>query len=934
MAGTGDVKPGTVVALMNSQRTVSKATYVPTRLLATPEGGAAGYRPLQKLAFLRGLGVSGPELAALGASGGADVAPVPQDVIELAQRVVTDWGPGATRRLGAAVAAAASDQLLALGRAVVAHRRQQEQVAAGSRPPEGARVAAEQTRQAVAAVLAYEASTRAPNEPIGRLHLERLEMTPVGVEHGELVHSVPMTPHETVNISHREWSVTSQTFETIVQDSFEGFSQTGVTDKTDLSQAAENQTRHSSQLDVNGSVSATYNGGAYSVTAAASVASSTKDDSQSTNKSSVAHSLAITRQASARTRKEHKTSFTVSSVAGAEDLAVRTLTNPTDHPIRVDYFQLMRKWQVDLLRYGLRLTYDVVIPDPGIDLIGPVLELQQITETLTTAEFVFTLTPDQVNPGNYASLAAQYGAAVDPPPDAKTPAIPITVSLQKTSDMVDATFEISIPDGYAFDQGNLIGDIHQDHNGNEPYLWVLGVQATYDPQNGIKFDKSTGNIDLTAAPHNYQGWWGTIAVQYTYLNCVSGLIFGNFVGKVRDETMQAWRMRAWSALRDAAQAGFDHGLALLKDRKTYLEDQLANFDALTLRKMEHEEVMKWTLQWLLGPGFSLTSADVASLATQVTPTGFTGAPVTIGGQPAALAEFDPQLDPDGSGTDAQTVLLHGEEIKFLQEAIEWENALFFVYPYFWDLAQNWPFKRFLIHPDPVHREFLRGGAARVVLTVRPGWEDAFTRFVLTGDYNATDFDVLGHPYMTLAEEVRNQALTNYDNIPPANPDKTARPLLYPQQQAAWVDMQAIILAIEYFNTKNQRYPSPAEIPSLIPMLQAEPQTIPTQNGPVPSPAASILASLEKIPGAATGAFTDPWGNSYHYDAPSIHGNYELVSYGKDGKSGGEDTDPLNADITSWAEGSTVARWYEYTPTSALDVNVSPPLTPGGPPVTG
>src|SRR5262249_5992993 len=72
-------------------------------------------------------------------------------------------------------------------------------------------------------------------EPVGTLHLERIEMTPVGIEHGELVHSVPLTPGETVNITHREWSVTTRTFEQLVQDSLEGFSETGVTEKTDIS---------------------------------------------------------------------------------------------------------------------------------------------------------------------------------------------------------------------------------------------------------------------------------------------------------------------------------------------------------------------------------------------------------------------------------------------------------------------------------------------------------------------------------------------------------------------------------------------------------------------------------------------------------------------------------------------------------------------------
>jgi hypothetical protein len=52
-------------------------------------------------------------------------------------------------------------------------------------------------------------------EPVGNLHLERIEMYPAGVERGELLHSVPMAPGETVNISHKEWSVTEKEFEDI-----------------------------------------------------------------------------------------------------------------------------------------------------------------------------------------------------------------------------------------------------------------------------------------------------------------------------------------------------------------------------------------------------------------------------------------------------------------------------------------------------------------------------------------------------------------------------------------------------------------------------------------------------------------------------------------------------------------------------------------------
>jgi general secretion pathway protein G len=41
---------------------------------------------------------------------------------------------------------------------------------------------------------------------------------------------------------------------------------------------------------------------------------------------------------------------------------------------------------------------------------------------------------------------------------------------------------------------------------------------------------------------------------------------------------------------------------------------------------------------------------------------------------------------------------------------------------------------------------------------------------------------------------------------------------------------------------------------------------------------------------------DPWGNPYIYVSPGLNGDYDLMSYGADGKEGGEGKD---ADIKSW-----------------------------------
>jgi general secretion pathway protein G len=41
---------------------------------------------------------------------------------------------------------------------------------------------------------------------------------------------------------------------------------------------------------------------------------------------------------------------------------------------------------------------------------------------------------------------------------------------------------------------------------------------------------------------------------------------------------------------------------------------------------------------------------------------------------------------------------------------------------------------------------------------------------------------------------------------------------------------------------------------------------------------------------------DPWGHDYVYASPGTHGPYDILSYGADGKEGG---DGVNKDITSW-----------------------------------
>src|SRR5436190_1019111 len=93
----------------------------------------------------------------------------------------------------------------------------------------------------------------------------------------------------------------------------------------------------------------------------------------------------------------------------------------------------------------------------------------------------------------------------------------------------------------------------------------------------------------------------------------------------------------------------------------------------------------------------------------------------------------------------------------------------------------------------MHSVFLKSGSARVVLTIRPGFEKHFVSYLETGKFDPL---AASDPYWKITEEMEAYAKTNYPGIRPANPIEGARPLLYPVQQKAWQEMQIIMNLID------------------------------------------------------------------------------------------------------------------------------------------
>ena len=94
------------------------------------------------------------------------------------------------------------------------------------------------------------------------------------------------------------------------------------------------------------------------------------------------------------------------------------------------------------------------------------------------------------------------------------------------------------------------------------------------------------------------------------------------------------------------------------------------------------------------------------------------------------------------------------------------------------------------------------------------------------------------------------------------------------------DIKAIGAALDMYKQDNYAYPSTQQgLDALVEKPGGNPQPKNWNRD----------GYLKRVP-------KDPWGNEYQYLSPGTQGQYDLYSYGADGKQGGSE---LNADIGNW-----------------------------------
>jgi hypothetical protein len=364
------------------------------------------------------------------------------------------------------------------------------------------------------------------------------------------------------------------------------------------------------------------------------------------------------------------------------------------------YLWLEKVHQVELRHYGTRLMIEFHIPEPAVSL----LEHGESKKTILQLP-PFELGPQDINAGNYLCKAQQFRAQdVEPPPAQfinvgySWATAPSEESDEWAEDTVSDT--IAIPDGYRPVEGTaVVSAIKMGEEDVNIHLIVAGIDvitqdetAAGDKRDTFQFDPSLTWPNGVPVSVRARGHFDKAMVAQVVLRC-----------ERTNEVITKWQLSTWEKLR----AGYEVLLRRV-DREGEMEaharavfGNIAGRAEGQNRLIEQDEFQKWAIKAMRLQSYNFNAIEQVGDFQEISPL----------------------------NADMQSPI-----VKFFEEAFEWKQVSYFLYPYFWARRETWKMRNNISSTDPRHAAFLKAGAARLIVPVTPGYE-AKVLYYLESDIN-------------------------------------------------------------------------------------------------------------------------------------------------------------------------------------------------------
>ncbi|MBO0901167.1 hypothetical protein J1G43_14470 [Cellulomonas sp. zg-ZUI22] len=341
--------------------------------------------------------------------------------------------------------------------------------------------------------------------------------------------------------------------------------------------------------------------------------------------------------------------------------------------------------QAQVYSYGKRMLFDITVPEPATAFL--LTQSAPDDGTAPQPPVPFTITSDQVTEAEYPVWARRYdvGGLEAPPPPVKTLSKAFAGVFAEGDHESSASGELVVDEGYearyALFQRSM--SFYDDH------VWRVMVGS-----NWIDAFSATGYVDMASEV-------GSVAYAYHARQVRSMAATVEIFCQRTARATKAWQLKTHAALTQGYLAKLQQYESRLAEAEAQAGVVIAGRNPLWNQRLVATELRKQALTVLTAQHFDAFGA--LELSSQ----GY--------------------AQPDLVRTAQQMPY-----VRFLEQAFEWEHLVHFCYPYFWGWKPAWKQRMLLDDVDPQFADFLRAGAARVVVPVRPGFEAAVSHYLERG----------------------------------------------------------------------------------------------------------------------------------------------------------------------------------------------------------
>ncbi|WP_138473122.1 hypothetical protein [Poseidonocella sp. HB161398] len=570
--------------------------------------------------------------------------------------------------------------------------------------------------------------------PVGRGELFKIKQQIVAYEPGEVSHVENVLAGETRNRSHRRLVRSEQTTIFERETTTEEERSLETTDRTELKRETERAIEE--KFDAKGGLKVSGSYGMVKVEASAEIGYATSTREASKQAQELAREVIET----ARDRIVERV------LERRERRMLQEVEETNQHGFEADaesrigiYQWLDKIYRAEVFSCGERTMYDVLVPEPAAGLIAAASD-PTAPEDMSSPPHPgeFDVTVDAIDERSVNGFVSRFGVSESIPDYPKAKYIGEGFSNADDGDASKNFFaetkSLTIPAGYRPVSGSIKVLARREGDRDASVAVTVGRYSAHfqldnlaEPDAGesaiIIFpgdDVIGDRIQLSCAADDINAMTATIMITLE----PSCAIIDDWKRKVfaalrlsYDEMLQAWRDHQTVDQFAAEEGGGPLGRNPARNREVEkVELQRLAIELMRNRPLWFDHVVETPLSGRVFP-----EIDIAALA------------------------------------------LDSPEIRFLQQAFEWENMTYLLYPYFYGRSSNWSMQTVIDDVDPKWEEFLKAGAARVQVPVRPGFELAADHYMMTGEpWLGGDEPVIGDEgFLSLYDEERARLGANY-----------------------------------------------------------------------------------------------------------------------------------------------------------------------------